>query len=159
MSANSPSLGDDETTFTAYSTALADAFELVAESWFVELVEKRVPGATADHGRADALRAAAAETAAQLRALLAADIAVQQVGPLEILRRSVVGAPTEILQAVGAEPVQRDDFAATNFPGDVFDLTPASFADVDPALHEPGLVWGAAKAHIHLRRRREAGGH
>ncbi len=32
-----------------------------------------------------------------------------------------------------------------------------SFADLDPALHEPGLVWGAAKAHVFLRHRREAG--
>ena len=24
-----------------------------------------------------------------------------------------------------------------------------------PSLHEPGIVWGAAKAHVHLRRRRE----
>jgi hypothetical protein len=39
----------------------------------------------------------------------------------------------------------------------VYDLTPASFADVDPALHEPGLVWGAAKAHVHLARRRREG--
>ena len=37
-----------------------------------------------------------------------------------------------------------------NFPDDVYDLSPATFADVDPALHEPGLVWGAAKAHVHL---------
>ena len=26
--------------------------------------------------------------------------------------------------------------------------------DVDPSLHEPGLAWGAAKAHTHLARRR-----
>jgi hypothetical protein len=44
-----------------------------------------------------------------------------------------------------------------SFPDDVYDLTPASFADVDPALHEPGLVWGAAKAHVHLARRRRQG--
>ena len=43
------------------------------------------------------------------------------------------------------------------FPDDVYDLAPASFADVDPALHEPGLVWGAAKAHVHLARRRRDG--
>ena len=34
---------------------------------------------------------------------------------------------------------------------------PAAFSDVDEDLHEPGLVWGAARAHVHLRRRRESG--
>ncbi len=43
------------------------------------------------------------------------------------------------------------------FPDDDYDLTPASFGDLDPALHEPGLVWGAAKAHVFLARRRAAG--
>ena len=34
---------------------------------------------------------------------------------------------------------------------------PASFADLDPTLAELGLRWGAAKAHVVLRRRREGG--
>ena len=29
--------------------------------------------------------------------------------------------------------------------------------DLDPALHEPGLRWGAAKAHVVLARRRAEG--
>ena len=60
---------------------------------------------------------------------------------------------TDVLASAGARPVARDEFSARHFPDDVYDLTPASFADVDPALHEPGLVWGAAKAHVHLTRR------
>ena len=39
----------------------------------------------------------------------------------------------------------------------LYDLSPASFADLAPALKEPGLVWGAAKAHVHLSRRRAEG--
>ena len=35
---------------------------------------------------------------------------------------------------------------------DVYGLAPASFADVDQSLYEPGLEWGAAKAHAHLTR-------
>jgi len=31
----------------------------------------------------------------------------------------------------------------------------ASFADLGPAVQEAALAWGAAKAHVHLRRRRE----
>ena len=51
----------------------------------------------------------------------------------------------------------RDEVAVRQFPDDVYDLVPASFAEVDPELHEPGLVWGAAKAHVHLARRRSEG--
>ena len=40
------------------------------------------------------------------------------------------------------------------FPDDDYDLSPATFADVDPRLTEPGLAWGAAKAFTHLQRHR-----
>ena len=64
--------------------------------------------------------------------------------------RTLVRYPTDVLRSAGARPVTRDEFAVRNFRDDVYDLSPATFADVDPALHEPGLVWGAAKAHVHL---------
>ena len=57
----------------------------------------------------------------------------------------------------GVPPVDRDEFAARQFPDDVYDLAPTSFAELDPDLHEVGLVWGAAKAHVHLARRRADG--
>jgi hypothetical protein len=91
-----------------------------------------------------------------VRALLEADIDAQRANPLDVLR-SLVPYPTAVLGSAGARPVARDEFAARNFPDDVYDLSPASFADVDPELHEPGLVWGAAKAHVHLARRRREG--
>jgi hypothetical protein len=62
-----------------------------------------------------------------------------------------------VLDELGVGPPDRDEFARRNFPEDRYDLTPASFADVDPTLHEPGLVWGAAKAHVVLQRRRAEG--
>jgi len=157
MTADGPSLADDEVSLGAYAVALGDAFAQIAESWFMRLVETQAPGATAQVPVARQLQSAAHDTVTELRALLTVDIASQRVGPLEILRRSVVGVPTDILRSLGAQPAQRDEFARSNFPDDLFDLTPASFGDVDPSLHEPGLVWGAAKAHVHLRRRREAG--
>ena len=155
MTAPGPSLADDEAAFWAYSAALVDAFEQIAESWFIAMVERQAPGTTSDEHVAAQLRAAATQTSAELRDLLSADIVEQQVGPLEVLRRAVVGVPTQVLREAGAAMAVRDDFAISNFADDVFALTPASFADVDATLHEPGVVWGAAKAHIHLRRRRE----
>jgi hypothetical protein len=48
--------------------------------------------------------------------------------------------------------VEREAFAEASFPDDTYDLTPATFADVDPALVEPAIQWGAAKAFVHKRR-------
>jgi hypothetical protein len=101
----------------------------------------------------DAVEAAVAGWVPRVRALLATDVDRQRGNPLAILR-SLVRYPTEVLRSAGARPVARDEFQVRNFPDDDYDLTPAAFADVDPALHEPGLVWGAAKAHVHLARRR-----
>jgi hypothetical protein len=49
-------------------------------------------------------------------------------------------------------PVARDEFAVLAFPEDDYDLTPASFADIDPSVAEPGIIWGAMKAMEHMRR-------
>ena len=150
-----PTLADDEATLHRYAMTFVDQFESVAQAWFGQLVDRHAPGHSADPEVRAALDQAAAEVVQQLRALLGVDITDQPVGPLEIIRRSV-RVPTDVLRQVGATPVPRDDFAIQNFPDDEYALTPASFADIDPSLHEPGLVWGAAKAHVHLRRRREA---
>ena len=80
------------------------------------------------------------------------DIDEQRSTPLTLLR-GAVRYPTEVLRRAGVEPTgERDDVRVRLFPDDVYDLSPAAFADVDPRLTEPGLVWGAAKAYEHLRR-------
>jgi hypothetical protein len=38
----------------------------------------------------------------------------------------------------------------------VYGLSPATWTDVDPDLHEPGIVWGAWKAKTVLDRRAAA---
>jgi hypothetical protein len=70
------------------------------------------------------------------------------------LLRSAARFPTGVLLDAGVPGAVRDEFLQTQFPDDVYDLGPAAFADLDPSLHEPGLIWGAAKAHVHLARRR-----
>lgn len=150
-----PSLADDEEQLATYGRALVDQIAIVGFDWLVRLVDLRVPGLAAASESQAVLRDGAAEVVAELRTLLAADLASQQTGPLDLLRRAV-RHPTQVLAQAGAEPVARDEFAIRNFPGDVYNLSPGSFAEVDPSLHEPGLLWGAAKAHVHLRRRREA---
>jgi len=144
----------------ACAAALLDAVDAALAPWVQRCVEGRwrdwtgdEPDAALRRAAEDAGRAAQAETMAELRRLLDTDVEAQWTGPLAVLRR-VVAHPTAVLRAAGVPPVVRDDFAVRNFPDDDYGLSPAAFADIDETLHEPGLIWGAAKAHVVLTRRR-----
>jgi hypothetical protein len=136
---------------------LADAVDVALPLWVqrsVErvLTEQNIP--ITDDVRMEAERAgrrALDEVGPKLRALLAADIDEQRSTPLTVLR-AAVAYPTDVLRAAGAQPVDRDDFDRDAFAEDDFGLNPATFADIDPALTDPGLAWGAAKAFEHKRR-------
>jgi hypothetical protein len=152
----------DAAALAAYAGALADGVERAIAGWVDRAVRSVLAAqgipvtGDVEAGIADAAARARADGAPRVRALLEADIDVQVGNPLAVLR-SLVPYPTTALRAAGAQPIARDEFAERIFPDDVYDLSPASFADVDPDLHEPGLVWGAAKAHVHLARRRREG--
>jgi hypothetical protein len=149
--------------FEDYGRALADAIEAALPEWVVRCVDGRVRDYTGADPTADVLRAAheagnraREEVGSAVRALLAQDVDDQRTNPLALVRRAV-SYPTEVLRAAGVLPVVRDEFEERAFPDDIYALSPASFADVDPSLHEPGLLWGAAKAHAHLSRRQTRG--
>ncbi len=137
--------------------ALADAIEAALPSW----VERSVARRLADAGRpvetdvaaaaADAGRQAADEVGPAVRRLLEADIDEQATTPLSLLR-GAVRFPTAVLRGAGVPEVVRDEYHPALLPDDVYDLAPATFADVDPSLAEPGLAWGAAKAFTHIQR-------
>lgn len=93
---------------------------------------------------------------ADLATLLATDVDEQPTNPLSVLRAGIA-APTALLRAHGVPVPPPDPFAAERFPDDVYRLGPATWADIDPAMHEPGLTWGAWKAMTVLRRRRDEG--
>lgn len=161
--AGKPTAGPaDEAALVAYARALADAVPPALHRW----VRRSVDRVAADAGVAvtapmrsatdDAARRCGDDVGAQVRALLSVDIDAQRGAPLDLLR-SAVDYPTAVLSSFGVAPVERDEFDQRVFPDDVYGLTPASFADIDESLHEPGLHWGAAKAHVHLARRRAAG--
>jgi hypothetical protein len=148
--------GSDESIET-HATALADGIEEALPKWVVRSVTTVV---TAWAGEVSPEVAEAADVAgrqardeagASVRALLLSDIDDQRTTPLALLR-SAVKYPTGVINAVGVPPVQRDRFSVEAFPGDDYDLSPTSFADVDPALAELGIRWGAAKAFEHKRR-------
>jgi hypothetical protein len=154
---------DDLAKLAEYATALADGVQAALPGWVERSVERvhvaqtmrRPPLDVRDAATAAGL-AAAADVGGRVHALLALDVDEQPTGPLAIVRQAVP-YPTEVLLAAGVGPVSRDEFAARQFPEDVYDLSPTSFAELDPDLHEVGLVWGAAKAHVHLARRRADG--
>jgi len=129
--ADVPTLADDEAALAAHALDLVSSVEAVIQEWIRWSIATPAPE-------------------------LAMSVGDQTEAPLQVLRRGVRFA-TQVLVDADVAPVQRDDFARRAFPDDLYNLSPASFADVHPTLHEPGLIWGAAKAHVHLRRRREAG--
>jgi hypothetical protein len=141
------------------AAALAAGVEVAVPAWVERLVATRLAAQklplTDDVRRvaADAGQAARAFVAGRLRALLAADIDAQTTTPLSVLR-AAVSFPTTVLRDAGADAVRRDPYDVEAFPDDVYGLTPASLADVDPALVELGVVWGAAKAWSHKERHR-----
>lgn len=116
----------------------------------LEVEEKLVVAAqlAAEQGRA--------YIASELSSELGKDVDEQRVNPLQVLRNAVV-FPTRVLREFSVPPVMRDEMDARMMPDDVFGLSPAHWNDVHESLLEPGVIWGAAKAHKVLQRRREEG--
>ena len=145
---------DPEGQLRDYAEALAAGIERALPVWVVQSVVRVMNGELAETVRMaaqDAAAQATAEVGGAVRRLLETDIDQQATTPLALLR-AAVRYPTDVLRQAGAPGVQRDRFAEEAFPGDIYDLTPASFSDLDPDLAEPGLAWGAAKAFVHKRR-------
>lgn len=146
-----------------YANALADAVDAALPGWVVRNVE-RLWRAWSGQGPPPELRVRAqaageqarAEVATELRRLLDTDVDAQRTNPLTVVRRAV-RYPTDVLAEAGVPPVVRDEFAERTFPDDVYDLSPATWSDLDPSVHEPGLAWSAWKANVHLQRRRAEG--
>jgi hypothetical protein len=159
-STDRPDDPDDLEKLAAYAAELVTAVEVALPGWVQRSVALRWSEANAGDPPPEVLEAAREAAAAAvdqvvppLRELVALDVARQPTNPLSLIRAAVVH-PTRVLAGAGVPPVERDQDAVRLFPDDAYDLAPAAFADLDPSVHEPGLRWGAAKAHVLLRRRR-----
>jgi hypothetical protein len=148
----------DEESFAAFGVELADAVERALPGWvrrsvnrFLAVDPNRDP--TLDRKITEAGSAAADDVGPRLRELLALELEYQWTNPLSIIR-SATRYPTTILVERSVPPVVRDQQAMRFDPDDVYDLTPAKFADLGPDAHDCGIRWGAAKAHLHLQRNR-----
>lgn len=138
---------------------LADAVEAALPGWVIGQVVRVAgarPGALTEEVRRAAESAgqqAARVVGPEVRRLLDLDVDEQKTTPLALIR-GAVRYPTAVLRSAGLPAVARDRFAEAAFPDDIYDLSPGNFADLDPALGEPGLEWGAAKAFVHKQRHR-----
>lgn len=141
------------------AATLLETTRRVAPGWLRQItIEAGVRGGV-EVGRIEArldavVERAAADLLAQLADLLGTDVDEQRTTPLTLLR-DAVREPTQLLRELGAVPPSSPD--ADRFPDDVYRLGPATWSDVDPSLHEPGLTWGAWKAMTVLARRRDDG--
>ncbi len=140
----------DAESIEPYARALGDSLVAGLPAWVEQAIVTRTASASA---------AEIASTQAQaldlvetdLRAFLASDIDEQTTTPLAIARR-VVAPVTALLAANDVAPAQRDDHARAMHPDDTFDLMPGGFVDFGDEVQSAGIAWGAAKAHIHMKR-------
>jgi hypothetical protein len=152
----------DLEALAGYADDLVAAVEVALPGWVQRSVADRWSQANGggelppevQEATREAAAAAVDDVVPPLRELVALDVAQQPTNPLELIRRAVVH-PTRVLAGAGVPDVVRDEQARRLFPDDRYDLVPGAFGDLDEAVHEPGIRWGAAKAHVLLRRRRD----
>lgn len=143
----------DEQKLAAYADDLIMGLAQHLPGWVERAVGERLVGTEVDVAELDADIDGAVQ---KVTVLLRTDIDEQDNNPLAVVR-TLVGPMTRYLAERSVEAVTRDPDSQRLFPDDRFDLTPGSFSDVHPDLHMAGLSWGAAKAHVHLQRRRAEG--
>ncbi len=147
----------DDERFLALGLDLAAAVEAAMAYWVATSVARHLPQPWSKEleervvGRG---QQTAEQIGRRLRELLALDVDEQWTNPLSVIR-TAVETPTTILADAGVPRPQRDAQSLQFNPDDHYDLSPAAFADLGPEAHDLGISWGAAKAHLHLRRRRD----
>lgn len=149
-------MDDDAARFAEFGEALADAVAAEYEAYLLGVVALRAGAAIGSGASAAEVERLATEVTAAcvaaLRRLAATDVDDQRVTPLQVLRGELRPLTAWLVdQRVPVPP--RDEAAKRADPHDLYDLAPATFADVGPATATAGLTWGAAKAHVHLSRR------
>lgn len=145
----------DDAALAAHAEALRAGLTERLPTWAERTLAERL-GSELTPEHAEFLRAAVADVLEQIGDLLDTDIDAQTANPLAIVR-TLVTPMAHVLDEAGVRRPNRDADAIRIFPDDVHDLAPGAFSDIHPDLHLPGLTWGAAKAHVHLRRRRAEG--
>lgn len=148
-----PTLAEDEARLAGIAGELDAALARCVPAWLGRVSLSLAPTLDPDDLEV-AIAATMAELGPALTLVLTSDVDAGAGSPLAEVRART-GRITALLADAGVAAVPRDEFDARAFPDDRYALGPAAFADIDESLQEPGLMWGAARAHVHLRRRRE----
>lgn len=141
-------------TLEEVAESLVAALDAHLEPWLVRVGAARLPagaGAAAVEDLARAASRSAVLAVTELRHLVGLDVDEQRTTPLSVVR-SAVAEVTAVLAAHGAVAPERDAWSVERFPDDVYDLAPATLADIDPSVGDAAVAWGAAKAWEHRRR-------
>lgn len=153
MSRHEP--GSDDEKYLEYGERLAAAVTADIGPWLREVVAKRIADPGADTELQALLRSVERETIRAITELVTADVDAALSGPLERIRRSIHPL-TEALDERGVQAPVRNSLDVEMRPDDRHGLGPMNYLDISQEVHEAGITWGAAKAHLHMKRRRQS---
>jgi hypothetical protein len=142
----------DDEKYADYGAALVLAVDASIRPWLQHVVGLRIGSDDFSPALNRAIEDAALEVHTALTALAMADVDQPLSGPLERIRQAIARLTPHLLDA-GAVPSARDPFDVQMRPDDLFALGPMAFVDLGDAVHTAGITWGAAKAHLHQKRR------
>ena len=142
-----------------YSTRLLETSDEVVTKWVERLIQRHCDEQKFSDPRVGELcisviAQVSTEVHDNLVELLSRDVFEQRTNPLAIFRQATRPI-TELLSNLGCSPVSRDEFNERSFPEDVYGLSPATWIDIDEALVEPGIEWGAWKAATIMMRKKD----
>jgi hypothetical protein len=150
---NSAFDANDAAKFFEYGKRLRRAIAEAIRPWLDAVVESRVSNAALTADLADTLDDIAIAVDRSIAELINADADEPLSGPLERIRREVEPL-NDAFDRLGVPPPHRDAVDVRMRPADRHALGPMTFRDLGDDVHEAGITWGAAKAHLHLQRRR-----
>lgn len=143
---DTPDSSEDDTRYAEIAASLLSAIDRALAPWVEQTLNAR--GLTDPATVTATVAAVRAGALPDLEQLLAADIDRHRSTPLEILRR----AATPMTEVLAAHGLQRDPRALED--RDPFQIGPMTWSDLNEEVAEAGMTWGAAKAHIHISRRK-----
>ncbi len=141
-----------------YSARLLETSDQVVAQWVERLIRKHCDEQKISDSRVgdlciSVIAQVSAEVHDNLVKLLSQDVFEQRTNPLAIFRQATRPI-TEVLKNLGSPAVTRDEFDERSFPDDVYGLSPATWVDIDEAMVEPGIEWGAWKAATVMMRKK-----
>jgi hypothetical protein len=140
--------------YRAHGTQLCACATAAVPAWLRRVAIERLGSDARLDDRFDALVSAVQlDVRERLTRLAEADIDEPLSGPLEQIRQAA-SPVTALLRELGAQPGPRDEAVVRMFPEDVLGIGPAAASELGQDVHDASIAWGAAKAYVHLNRRR-----